>query len=246
MLFKNTIALSIFCLLVACTFTETLYAQNRGKSMYTRERYSNGARVRGNKAKIVCPVFDKSKYPYHGIGMKFGDPFAFTYKYYANKNFAVAADIGKPASGLYNRYFRERFTSYRQDTLSQGASVRYLTHSVKSDFIGELKLLYHIDAKIISQGLQFYVGAGWEWKYSKIRYDYIYEETDITNPNGTNTIGNFTVSRFTQGPQAVIGIEYSYFQLPISAFMELEYFTDVQLDPGWSRAEGGVGLRYIF
>ena len=149
MLFKNTIALSIFCLLVACTFTETLYAQNRGKSMYTRERYSNGARVRGNKAKIVCPVFDKSKYPYHGIGVKFGDPFAFTYKYYANKNFAIAADIGKPASGLYNRYFRERFTSYRQDTLSQGASVRYLTHSVKSDFIGELKLLYHIDAKII-------------------------------------------------------------------------------------------------
>jgi hypothetical protein len=246
MLFKNTIALAIFCLLVVCTCTQSLHAQSRGKSMYTRERYSNGARVRGNKAKIVCPVFDKSKYPYHGIGVKFGDPFALTYKYYANKNFAIAADIGKPASGLYNRYFRERFTSYRRDTLSQGASVRYLTHSVKSDFIGELKLLYHIDAKIISQGLQFYVGAGWEWKYSKIRYDYIYEETDISNPNGTNTIGNFTVSRFTQGPQAVIGIEYSYFQLPISAFMELEYFTDVQLDPGWSRAEGGVGLRYIF
>jgi hypothetical protein len=48
------------------------------------------------------------------------------------------------------------------------------------------------------------------------------------------------------GPQVIIGIEYAYFQIPISAFMELEYFMDVQADPGWQRFEGGVGLRYIF
>ena len=43
-----------------------------------------------------------------------------------------------------------------------------------------------------------------------------------------------------------MGIEYAYFNIPISAFMELEYFTDIQADPGWSRFEGGVGLRYVF
>jgi hypothetical protein len=48
------------------------------------------------------------------------------------------------------------------------------------------------------------------------------------------------------GPQIVGGIEYAYFQLPLSAFMEVEFFTDVQADPGWQRFEGGVGLRYIF
>ncbi|HEY9047414.1 MAG TPA: hypothetical protein VIN08_16020 [Ohtaekwangia sp.] len=246
MLLQKSIVLSVFCLLSVCTLAQQR-PRNGSKSSYTRERFNyNATRVRGNKAKIVCPVFDKSKYPYHGFGVKMGDPFALTYKYYPNKNFAIAADVGKPASGLYNRYFRQQFNTYQRDTLSQGAQVNYLTHTVKSDFIGELKLLYHIDAKFISPGLQFYVGAGWEWKYSKIRYDYVYDEPDNPNPNSNNRIGNFTVSRFTQGPQGVIGIEYSYFQLPISAFMELEYFTDVQLDPGWSRAEGGVGLRYIF
>jgi hypothetical protein len=48
------------------------------------------------------------------------------------------------------------------------------------------------------------------------------------------------------GPQVAVGIEYSYFSIPISAFMELEYFTDIQADPGWTRLEGGVGLRYVF
>ena len=43
-----------------------------------------------------------------------------------------------------------------------------------------------------------------------------------------------------------MGIEYAYFSLPVSAFMELEYFTDMQTDPGYARIEGGVGLRYIF
>jgi hypothetical protein len=28
--------------------------------------------------------------------------------------------------------------------------------------------------------------------------------------------------------------------------MEVEFFTDVQADPGWRRFEGGVGLRYVF
>ena len=48
------------------------------------------------------------------------------------------------------------------------------------------------------------------------------------------------------GPHLVAGIEYAYFQLPISAFLEVEYFTDILADPGWKRFEGGVGLRYIF
>jgi hypothetical protein len=214
--------------------------------MYTRERFNyNATKVRGNKAKIVCPVFDRSKYPYHGFGFKLGDPFAVTYKYYASKHFAFVADAGKPASGLYNRYFRERFEKYVvRDTFStSSASIQYLTHKVKTDLIVELKALYHIDATKISPGLQVYIGAGWEWRNTKLQYDYTYTGGTTSDPD---EFGRFAKSRFTMGPQGVVGIEYAYFKIPVSAFMELEYFTDVQADPGWSRIEGGVGLRYIF
>ena len=212
--------------------------------MYTRERYHSPARFRGAKAKTVCPIFENSKYPYQGIGIKMGDPFAITYKYYFNKNFAVAADIGKASSGLYNRYFREKFDQYVvTDTFSTSdASIEYYTHKVLSDLIAEVKLLYHVDASKISPGLQAYIGAGWEVKNTKLQYDYTYKES-VSDPD---KFGRFERTRFTMGPQAVIGIEYAYFKIPISAFMELEYFSDVLADPGWSRIEGGVGLRYIF
>lgn len=217
-----------------------------GKSMYTRSRFSrNATRVRGNKAKIVCPIFETSKYPYHGLGFKLGDPFAITYKYYANKNFSVVVDAGKPASGLYNRYYRERFNFIAvRDTISSSeATLQYLTHKVKSDLMVEAKVMYQIDASKVSPGLQIYIGGGWEWKTTKLQYDYIYTN-GVTGQ--TEEFGRFHRSRFTMGPQIVGGIEYAYFKLPISAFMELEYFSDVQADPGYSRLEGGVGLRYIF
>ena len=216
-------------------------SSNSGKSMYTQKRFNyNAARVRGQKAKIVCPVFENSKYPYQGIGFKLGDPFAFTYKFYATKNFSLVADFGRPSSALYNRYFRDKFTEYLP-----GDTVTYLSHKVKSDLIGELKFLYQFDAKKISPGLQVYVGAGWEWKSTNLEYSYT-SESGSSGSSGLNEINNFDASRFTQGPQAIIGIEYAYFQLPISAFMEVEYFMDVQSDPGWSKVEGGVGLRYVF
>jgi len=222
-------------------------SKNGSKSTYTQKRFNHNApRVKGSKAKIVCPIFEESKYPYHGLGLKLGDPFAITYKFYPNKNISFAVDLGKPASGLYNQYFRDQFNSYVQDTVTLGSTVSYLTHQVKSDYIAEIKCLYHIDAHKISPGLQLYVGGGWEWKKTKLRYDYQFDGGGGPDPSGETTFGTFNAQRFTQGIQGVIGFEYSYFQLPISAFMELEYFVDMQLDPGWRRVEGGVGLRYVF
>jgi hypothetical protein len=231
-------------MLSAVTLAQRARIYNGGKSMYTRERYKSAPRVRGAKAKTICPIFETSKYPYQGIGIKLGDPFALTYKYYFNQKFAVALDVGKASSGLYSRYFREKFDQYVVvDTFSTSdASIEYYTHKVISDLIGEVKLLYHLDASIISPGLQVYIGAGWEWKNTKLRYDYTYKKS----LGDQDKFGRFERTRFTMGPQAVVGIEYAYFKIPISAFMELEYFSDVLADPGWSRVEGGVGLRYVF
>jgi hypothetical protein len=242
--------LKSFILLLSIGFfiAESGYAQrsNTRKSHYSRSHRS--PKVRGHKAKIICPIFESSEYPYHGIGFKFGDPFALTYKFYPNKNFSLALDFGKASSGLYNRYFREKFALYaaEADTLSDNSSLSYSSHQVKSDLIWEFKVLYHLEAEKISPGLQVYVGAGWEWKSTQLKYGYFYNRT---TPNGGELINEFRVfprHRFTMGPQLVLGIEYAYFQIPISAFMEIEYFTDIQADPGWQRFEGGVGLRYVF
>ena len=246
MLLKRTLILLLICAAYGQVHGQRTKLYKNGKSVYTQKRFNvNATRVRGEKAKIVCPIFVNSKYPFHGFGFKLGDPFALTYKFYANKKFAFVADVGKPASSLYNRYYREKFDSYIvTDTFSTAeARLIPITHKVKSDIVVEGKVLYHVDVEKISQGLQLYVGAGWEWKRTSLQYDYTYSTGDFRN---IDEFGRFHRKRVTMGPQIVMGIEYAYFHIPISAFMELEYFSDIHADPGYSRLEGGVGLRYIF
>jgi len=193
------------------------------------------------KARIMCPIFENNQYPYQGIGVKLGDPFAITYKFYPNKHWALALDAGKAASGLYNRYYRDLFTSFLPDSLEGAETIRYLTHKATRDLFIEAKFLYQWNADKISEGLQFYVGAGWQWRSTTLEYDYLYE-----NGPFDSQFNKFTERRSTYGPVVLTGIEYAYFSIPISAFIEVEWFTDVLLDPGYQRFQGGIGLRYVF
>ena len=106
--------------------------------------------------------------------------------------------------------------------------------------MGELKFLYHIDAQKLSPGLRFYTGLGWEAR--NLNIDYLY----VTDPPAEPAFLHAQRKRSTQGIAAILGIEYANFSLPISAFMELEYYYDLVKDPGWTKLQGGVGLRYIF
>lgn len=200
--------------------------------------------VNGNKARIMCPIFESSRYPYQGIGFKLGDPFAVTYKFYANKHFSFAADAGKAASGLYNRYYRNAFVTYLPDTLNEDQTIQYLAHKAVTDWFIEAKFLYQWDAEKISKGLQLYAGMGWQWRNTKLTYDYNFNDRSLNQDDGK--FGKFSETRFTYGPTMVLGFEYSYFSLPVSAFIEIELFTDALLDPGYQRFQGGVGLRYVF
>jgi hypothetical protein len=208
-------------------------------------------RVSHNKARIVCPIFHESQYPYQGIGFKVGDPFALTYKFYPNKHWSFAVDAGKAASGLYNSYYRSLFNNLvHADTLStdpltkEKSTITYLTHKVTSDWLLETKFLYQWDAEKFSKGLMLYAGLGWQWRSTTIQYDYNYQQAPAGV--GEARFGKFTTNRFTYGPVAIVGFEYSYFSLPVSAFIELETFLDALADPGYRRYQGGVGLRYVF
>jgi hypothetical protein len=234
--------LTLSCMLATVLVVQAQRVHHGGKVVHTRSQHNrNVIKMSRSKSKTICPIFEDTGYPYQGLGIKLGDPFAITYKYYPNKHFAFSVDFGKSASGLYSKYYSQVFPEYTNpDTVDTGEAVRYYSHKVKADWVGEIKALYYMDAEKISPGLQVYTGIGWEARSLTIDYDFQVQ-------NGPeNEIQDINRSRFTQGVQAVLGIEYSYFKLPISAFMELEYYVDVQKDPGWRKVQGGVGLRYIF
>ncbi len=237
----------IFIISLCLIMTEAdLFGQNRNKRRPTATSSHRGRFKQINisraKARVVCPIFEDSQYPYHGIGIKVGDPFAFTYKFYAAKNFAIAIDGGKASSGLYSGYHRDNFENLiDRDTLGFNQDIGYLGHVVKKEWVLEAKALYQKDASKVLKGLQWYAGAGWQWRDTKIQYEYLLEIN--FDENEINVINE---SYLTMGPVLVLGIEYSYFTIPVSAFMEIEWYTDVVQDPGWQRFQGGVGLRLIF
>ncbi len=218
----------------------TNYAQVRKR---TNSRFAIASKSRQSKASVICPIFFDKRYPYQGIGAKLGDPFALTYKFYATRSLAFSLDAGKTASSLYNEYYRKAFMDYMPDSLEASESIQHLSHKVTSNVFLEGKFLYQWDAEKISKGLQVYAGMGWQWRSANLKYDYLYTDT---SPAGTSKVGTINQNRFTYGPVGVLGFEYAYFSIPISAFIEIEWFSDVGLDPGYHRFQGGVGLRYVF
>jgi hypothetical protein len=167
--------------------------------------------------------------------VKLGDPFAITYKLYPSRHWAFAADVGRTSTGLYNDYYKGLFKSYAPaDTTAQ-----YLSHKITGDLLIETKFLYQWDLEKISKGLQLYAGLGWQWRNTSIKYNYSYQSP-------LKKYDSFTQTRFTYGPVVVLGFEYAYFTWPVSAFIEVELFTDNNADPGYHRFQGGLGLRYVF
>lgn len=236
--------LILLSLLLGFFTVADVHAQRGKKTGSFHKGRFKSIKMSRSKAKVVCPIFEQSQYPYQGIGFKLGDPFALTYKFYASKNFAIAIDAGSAASGLYSEHHRENFSDHTQgDTLnmSQDQSISYVSHTVNSEWVLEGKALFQNDASDLLKGLQWYAGIGWQWRQLDIDYEYLLE-INFTE----NEIGVFNVTSLTMGPVAAFGIEYAYFELPISAFLEVEGYYDIVENPGWFRLQGGVGLRYVF
>lgn len=235
------VLLIVLLILVAGVVAEAQQAKNPTLRKSSKTKAMRAPFVSKSKARIICPIFENSQYPYQGIGLKMGDPVALAYKFYPNKHWSFALDAGKAASGLYSKYYRKVFSEYLPDTLAGEESIKYLSHTATADWLVEAKFLYQWSVDKISPGLQVYAGLGWQWRVTDLSYDYIYEDGAFENQ-----LGKFSESRFTYGPVGILGFEYSYFSLPLSAFIEIEGFMDALLDPGYRRFQGGVGLRYIF
>jgi len=185
---------------------------------------------------VICPIFHPSEYPYQGIGFRAGDPFALTYKLYATKWLAFSVDGGIAAYGLYKDRYRELYEN------SPGAdSLEYLNHQVKKDMFFSGKVSFYQEGPSFLKGLDIYAGVGWQMRFSEVLYGY---NKDIGN--GIDEFGSTTKQWDYMGPEFHVGLEYSYFDLPISAFLEGNLFYDITLEPAFTKFQFGIGLRYVF
>lgn len=227
-----------FLLLALCIGVSYSYAQKKRKSL--NQRYGNDNKAMkfrmNKKMAVICPVFHPSEYPYQGIGFKAGDPFAITYKLYATEWLAISIDGGIAAYGLYKDRYKELYVnSPGSDTLV------YFNHQVEKDLFFSGKISYYQEGPKFLKGLDIYAGVGWQLRYAQVLYGYNHELTSQVTEFGTTT------KEFDyMGPEFHLGLEYAYFDLPISAFIEANVFYDIVNEPSFVKFQGGIGLRFVF
>jgi len=226
--FRLIILIMIPLFLVILTSAESYSQKNPYKRRYSAKMPKN------RKMKIICPVFIPNEYPYQGVGIKVGDPFAFTYKLYLSKYFSMGVDIGVGASFLYKKFYQSNFVNFEGlDTLN------YLGHSVKKDFDGQFRFMIHNPIESI-QGLDWYIGGGYQFKNTEVLYRY-------NDPaNGFAMEQETRKSQFFYGPDAFLGVEYSNFQIPVSIFAEANMFFIIEANGLGPRFQAVAGIRYIF
>ena len=227
-----------FLILYTSLFSHQTFAQ-KGRSTYSYKY--KPVKMSKKKARVACPIFKKDKYSYHSLGLKFGDPVTITYKYYRPNNFAIAIDVGSITSGLYTKHHRENFEKRAPDSVSANPSARYFRHKVLSEYAVEVKLLYQMNAEKLFPNLKSYIGAGWQLRKTDIEYLYSYQTLVKKDKSA-----EFESNEITHGVVITTGLEYIYSTLPFGAFIEVSLFTDFSTNPGWTRFQGGIGVRYLF
>ena len=214
------------------------YAQYNTKSL-TQKYGKNHKPLRfkmNKKMAVICPVFQPSEYPYQGIGFRAGDPFAVTYKLYATKWLAFSIDGGIAAYGLYKDRYKELYVNS-----PQADSLTYLNHQVLKDVVFSGKVSFYQEGPKFMKGLDIYAGFGWQMRFAEILYGH---NEDLGN--GIDEFGTSTAQYDYMGPEVHLGLEYAYFDLPISAFLEGNVFYDITNQPTFIKFQFGIGIRYVF
>lgn len=219
----------------------SLKAQNRKAWSAGKKNKPTDIRFKKNrKMAVICPIFQLSEFPYQGIGIKLGDPFAVTYKFYASEKWAVGIDGGVAAWGLYNDLWVERFT---QNPDNEGLT--YVSNEIDSHITVAAKVARYSNIRGI-KGLSVYYGLGFQTQFVTVTYDVTFEEPTQPGFPPVSRIGQVTESYQPYGPEIDLGLEYAYFDLPLTTFLEFDMFFNLEQEQPWKRFQGGIGIRYVF
>jgi hypothetical protein len=156
-----------------------------------------------------------------------------TYKKYLPQNRAVEFGLGTLTSGWYNQYYENSFSRYKRYD-----GYHYLSHNVSSTVYLQGRYLFHTDIHIegMMGELDWYWGLGGMLKFANIDYRYRNENEEIVRDTRTD---------IDLGPEGILGMEYTFEDVPITIFGEFSLMMEFA-DRLALRGFSGVGGRYNF
>ena len=181
---------------------------------------------------LVCflPSFSQDR----GIGLRVGAPMGITYKKYLPKNRAVEIGLGTLTSGWYGQYYENSFWDYKRYN-----GYRYVSHNVNSTVYLQGRYLFHYDIHIegMMGKLDWYWGPGVMLKIASIDYRYRLDNGETRRHTQTDV---------DLGPEGILGMEYTFEDVPITLFGEFSLMMEFADRPLAFRGFSGFGARYNF
>ena len=172
-----------------------------------------------------------------GVGLRLGDPVGISVKRYVSRQKAVEFNIGRTWGYNYSNAFY-RHNNYNRDFYD------YEWHQLRSSVSLQGRYLIHKDLGVREiPGLDWYYGMGAQLRVFNVDYRYRYYPTNEKKQGITRTD---RVTHTDIGLDGIIGLEYSWREVPITVFADVNLFLEILDDPFLPALQGGAGFRYYF
>ena len=170
-----------------------------------------------------------------GIGLRLGDPLGLSVKKYLAPRKAIEFNIGRTWRYNYSNAFY-RHNDYNRDFYD------YEWHNNRSSVSLQARYLIHKPLRLKEvPGLEWYYGAGAQFRFFSVEYRYRYD-----GPGKSRGYYTDRVTHTDFGVDGIIGLEYSWRNVPITVFTDINLFLEILDDPFLPHLQGGVGGRYYF
>lgn len=211
----------LFLFTICIGFSNLAYSQNGLNSNYT------------------CVVAQERNY-FGGVGFKMGAPFGITYKQYFLKRFGFEI-----AGGWANTNLSDDDIVANFESMPEYREYNYALHEVQSGYSVQARVVMHSPLPRFLTGrgfagLDWYFGAGAEFRILQINYVYKVPVSPIEDD-----FKKFDYTSKDIGPEWMVGIEYAFSEIPLSAFAEMGMFFKVNGRVSHN-LQGGLGARFNF
>ena len=210
---------------------------NRQNNSSSSRNSGSSNRNSSNKSKssLSASSYDRN----WGIGLRAGDPAGITVKKYNGSN-AWELNIG---TTYYWGGYTYRDAFYKYDPYQYYRNVTIHSHNIRRALGIQLRHLWQKDLNIDGlAGLQWYYGLGGQIKSIAVDYRFKYE--DLSGRKYENIYD--TAHFLNLGVDGIIGLEYTFENVPLSLFTDINLFLEIYRNPFNIHPQGGLGIRYNF
>jgi hypothetical protein len=172
-----------------------------------------------------------------GLGVKLGDPTGVSIKrYMGNKAIELVAGRAYYYDSYFG-YYNNHDPRYRYGYQGPGPNPRpgSTVYGFYNPLSLQIRYLVHKNINDLP-GLRWYVGAG-----AQVRaISYYYDDYDVYG----NYLGTNRATDVAFGADGIIGLEYTFQDIPLSIFADVNLYLEIYRRPFYPEGQGGIGVRY--